>query len=159
MSIPIPRFLIIVLGAGLVLLLACVILVFALRTIRQNNTDIYRREALEAIKLRTNDPQWVLSELAEMQKKHNDDAWLSEHLILAKNGEWMAYCSTCSKTNWKIQDIFLCKASDNNWYDSTYHFCVHAIVLQANGQPDSLRTFIAQYGLHKLDETPETTSR
>lgn len=159
MNIPIPKYLKIFLGAGFVLLLAGFIFATTLRTIQQNNTASYRQEALEAIKQRTNDPQWVPSKLADMQNRPNDDAWLSEHLILAKNGEWLAYCSTCSKTNWKIRDIFLCRASDNNWYDSTYHFCVHAIVLRADGQPDSLQAFIDQYGLHKLEATSKQTHR
>lgn len=71
-----------------------------------------------------------------------------------KTGEWVAFFNKCSKEDPTIRDTFVCRASDGNWYESTFHFCKDVIVLRMEGQPDDLQSFIRNYELTLFSGAP-----
>ena len=77
--------------------------------------------------------------------------WLSNDLILCADGSWLAYRAECYKRDPKVRDIFIAKASDGKWYYSDYHFCIDMVVLDPDGQPESLERFRSQYRLREFD--------
>jgi len=74
---------------------------------------------------------------------------------MMKNGEWIAYANICQKEDWRIHDIFIERASDGQWYYSTFQFCTGMIVLrmqgEAEGQPESVPKFVQEYYLRPFD--------
>jgi hypothetical protein len=134
------------------------------------NTDPYglkakpRREwkdrALAEITRRNNDSVWVAAEIAGLKARAtkdqtDSDGWLSPHLILMTNGEWIAYANVCRKEDGHIHDLFLGRASDGKWYYSTFHFCIGMLVLKMEmveeGEPGSVATFAKKYYLRAFD--------
>jgi hypothetical protein len=106
------------------------------------------------------DREWVTSEISSLKAKQTvpgqeHEAWLSPHLILMENGEWIAYASMCSKEDGRIHDIFIGRGSDGKWYYSTYHFCRQMIVLMMHsgmeGQRETLKGFAQMYHLREFD--------
>jgi len=135
-----------------------------------SNSDPYhlrakpRREwkdrAVAEIARRTADPAWVASEIAALKARAaecpaDSVGWLSPHLILMKNGDWIAYASICSKEDNRIHDIFVGRGSDGKWYYSTFHFCRGMIVLtmpnDMDGPPENLPKFAVAYHLREFD--------
>jgi hypothetical protein len=80
-----------------------------------------------------------------------DGEWLTTSKIVCADGSWLAYRSQCHKADPKIHDIFVAKASDGRWYYSDYHFCIGALVLAMNGQPETLEKFKSRYFLVEFD--------
>lgn len=118
----------------------------------------WKDRALAEITRRSNDSVWIASEIAMLKarpikEEMDSDGWLSPHIILMTNGEWIVYASICSKEDERIHDIFLGRASDGNWYYSTFHFCVGMLVLEQveQGQPASVATFAEKYCLRAFD--------
>ncbi len=84
--------------------------------------------------------------------------WLTDNLMLMRNGEWLVYQNRCSKEDSKAPvpiDIFIGKGSDGKWYCSTWHFCVGALNLKIEGQPESLAVFQMAYYAEPFDGTPK----
>ena len=79
------------------------------------------------------------------------DGWFSPNGVLMKDGSWIVFRSICTKANPKIHDIFIGVASNGKWYYSTYHFCIGAIVILMDDQPESLDSFIKQCHLKEFD--------
>ena len=72
------------------------------------------------------------------------------------NGEWIAYTNICRKQDFKIQDLFIGRASDGKWYYSTYHFCIDMVVLRMREdmlepRPGSVKQFADEYYLKEFD--------
>ncbi len=116
----------------------------------------WKENAVAEIARWMSDPKWLPIQTnvlaANAVKDPSDsDAWLSEHLILMKNGEWIAYASECTKKDPKIHDIFLGRGSDGRWYYSTYHFCIGMLELRMDDQPESLTKFAESYSLRDFD--------
>lgn len=95
--------------------------------------------------------------MAELKKKGTDDSsdsdgWLSERLIVMRNGDWLAYTNICRKQDQHIYDLFLARGSDGQWYYSTYHFCIGMVALRMEEeQPDDLAGFAKTYYLRTFD--------
>jgi hypothetical protein len=120
----------------------------------------WKDRAVTEIAHRSADSVWVAKEIATMKVKSDNariasDPWLSPHLILMTNGEWMVYANICRKENFRIYDLFIGRASDGKWYYSTYHFCIHMINLSfradTKGQPGSVAEFAQEYYLRDFD--------
>ena len=116
----------------------------------------WKEKEIAAIAQRVGDSRWLAAETntlaANAAKDSSDsDAWLSGHLVLMKNGEWIAYASECIKKDPRIHDIFIGRGSDGRWYYSTYHFCIGMLNLRMNDQPDSFAKFAEQYSLREFD--------
>lgn len=81
--------------------------------------------------------------------------WLSDHLILMGDGEWLIYKARCNKVRpHEVEDIFLAKGSDGKWYYSTCHFCVGMVCLlmfQQDEKPNDLAFFVRRYQLREFD--------
>ncbi|WP_338285509.1 hypothetical protein [Luteolibacter sp. LG18] len=77
--------------------------------------------------------------------------WLDERTIVCANGDWLAYRASCEKQVPEIKDLFIARASDGRWYYSTFHFCIGAMVLRDDGQPESLPEFVKRYALREFD--------
>ena len=93
-----------------------------------------------------------LQRLAAIPASESDsDHWLSPKMILLKNGEWLVYTNKCRKEDAKIHDIFIARASDGQWFHSTYHFCVNVIVLRVDPQPSSISQFAQTYFCRTFD--------
>lgn len=116
----------------------------------------WKDNAVAEIALWMSDPKWLAAETNTLAAKaakdpSDSDAWLSERLILMKNGEWIAYASECSKKDRRIHDIFLGRASDGKWYYSSYHFCIGMLELKMEEQPETLSSFAKDYFLRDFD--------
>lgn len=124
------------------------------------NRSKWRREWKETviamIEKQTSDRAWLEKETALVKAKleslgEDDGGWFSEHLLLLKNGEWIAYASRCRKEDWRIPDLFIGHASDGKWYFTTYHFCRGMLSLRVDDRPESLAKFISIYSLREFD--------
>ena len=125
-------------------------------SLRSGARRAWKEKAIADIASRVADPAWATNEVAALRKKGtNDDTsyegWLSDHMILMRNGDWLAYASVCQKRNHRIQDLFLARGSDGQWYYSTYHFCIDMIVLRMEDQSEDLAGFAKKYYLRTFD--------
>jgi hypothetical protein len=116
----------------------------------------WKDKAIGEISTRVADPAWPSNELANLKAKgtndpSDSDTWLSERLIVMRNGDWLAYANICQKEDSRIRDLFLGRASDGQWYFSTYHFCKHMIVLRMEEQSNDLAAFAKTYFLRPFD--------
>ncbi len=132
----------------------------ALEKHRRAERQRYRREwkdrAVAEIRRLANDPDWVAAEMAALKSQppkslYGGEGWLSERLVLLENGDWMVYAAKARKEDQRIDDIFICKASDGKWYYSTYHFCKMMTVLTWRGQRPDLASVIEAYYLEEFD--------
>ena len=141
-----------------VLLLAAFGLVAFLRppSLQSSARRAWKERSIADIAARVADPSWPTNEFARLTAHRTNDvsddaSWLSEHMIVTRNGEWLAYANSCQKQDGRIPDIFLARGSDSRWYYSTYHFCVGMIVLRTEEQPEDLATFAKTYFLQTFD--------
>ena len=116
----------------------------------------WKDEAIAEVDRLAGDADWLASETAKLKSDPPEDdgsgqGWLSDHLILMKNGDWVVYASQCHKQDWRVYDIFVGRACDGKWYYSSYHFCIEMINLTVNGQPSALPAFVEQYYLSQFD--------
>jgi len=116
----------------------------------------WKDRAISEISSRLTDSTWATNELAHLKMGGPDDisdsdGWLSPHLIVMRNGDWLAYANICQKENRRIHDLFLGRGSDGQWYYSTFHFCKGMIVLRAEDQSESLAAFAQTYYLRPFD--------
>lgn len=89
------------------------------------------------------------------QKPNDPSGWVSNNLILMKNGDWLIFESISHKENPRIYDFFLAKGSDGQWYYSTYHFCKDNVALKMDDQSASLPEFVKNYSLQSFDGKSE----
>ena len=119
----------------------------------------WKDNAVKAIAHRTTDVPKITAELARMKSEtekenHASNSWKRGFLFQMKSGEWMAFTNICGKSNFRIYDLFIGRASDGKWYYSTYHFCIGAIALRmradAEGQPENMAQFVQEYYLKEF---------
>jgi len=116
----------------------------------------WKANAIAEIARRSGDSNWIASAVrllkTEMAKPESGSGdWVSEHLILMKNEEWMVYANKCRKEDERIHDIFVGRGSNGKWYYSTYHFCIRMIVPRGDEQPESLAALVQRYFLVEFD--------
>ena len=116
----------------------------------------WKEKGIAEIAARLADPAWPTNEFARLKTQSTDDSggearWLSDHIILMRKGEWLAYANICRKQDKRIQDLFLARGSNGRWYYSTYHFCIGMMVLRMEEQPDDLTGFAKTYFLQAFD--------
>lgn len=146
------------LALALALLCAIICAVVFLRpaSLQSSARRNWKDKSIAEITARVADPEWLTNELAKFRlqgapDETDDGTWLSDHLIVTRNGEWLAYANVCQKKDRRIQDLFLARGSDGHWYYSTYHFCVGMVVLRMEEQPEDLVTFVKAYSLGTFD--------
>jgi hypothetical protein len=116
----------------------------------------WKREALAEISRWTANTNGVNAELAQLkraaaQNPDGEGSWIADHLLLMKNGEWIAYRNHCQKSDARIHDIFLGRGSDGKWYYSTFHFCIAMVSLRMEDQPATLADFVRACFLREFD--------
>ncbi len=116
----------------------------------------WKETAIAGISARMADPAWANREMADLETRGaaisgDSDGWLSERLIVMRNGDWLAYASICRKEDSRIHDLFLGRGSDGQWYYSTYHFCNGMVVLRMEDQSENLAAFARAYYLRPFD--------
>jgi hypothetical protein len=116
----------------------------------------WKEKEVAEIARSTSDAAWLAAETNRLKTNAAPDpsdsaAWLSDRLILMKNGEWMIYASKCSKEDRRIHDIFVGRGSDGKWYYSTFHFCLGMVSLRMDDQPENLTKFGEIYFLREFD--------
>ena len=116
----------------------------------------WKNEAVVEVGRLASDIDWLTTETARLKADPPEDdgsgqGWLSAHLILMKNGDWVVCSSQCHKQDPRVYDIFVGRASDGKWYYSSYHFCIGLVVLAFNGQPPDLPSFVKRYYLEEFD--------
>jgi hypothetical protein len=116
----------------------------------------WKDKAIADISSRVTSSGWASNELAGIRARGTNDTsdsdhWLSEGLIVMRNGDWLAYANICQKEDSRIRDLFLGRGSDGRWYYSTYHFCKGMIVLRMEEQSDDLPAFAKTYYLRTFD--------
>jgi len=115
----------------------------------------WKERSLREISARLSGPGWTTNEITRLKAIKIGDLdyenWLSTDLILLQNGEWLAFKNVCRKEAGHIHDLFLAKASDGQWYYSTYHFCKDMISLKMESQPKDLASFTKYFCLQPFD--------
>ncbi|MEI6234976.1 MAG: hypothetical protein WCT04_18120 [Planctomycetota bacterium] len=141
-----------------VLLLAVIGAVAFLRPspLQSSARRAWKEQSIADITARVADPSWPTNEFARLKSQSTNavsdaDTWLSEHIIVTRKGEWLAFANSCQKQDGRIPDIFLARGSDGHWYYSTYHFCVGMMVLRMEGQPEDLAAFAKTHFLQPFD--------
>jgi len=125
-------------------------------SLRSSARRAWKERSIADIAAHVADPSWPTNEFARLKPQNtnesiDDASWLSDHIILTRKGEWLAYANSCQKQDGRIADIFLARGSDGHWYYSTYHFCVGMVVLRMEEQPEDLATFAKTYFLQMFD--------
>jgi hypothetical protein len=120
----------------------------------------WKESAIPEISNYATNAVWVEQEIQTLRSKDVRDCrpseqWLSKHMILMKNGDWLVYKNHCYKESpILVRDIFLAKGSNGKWYNSSFHFCINMCVL-ANFQdympPNDLASFVRLYNLAEFD--------
>jgi hypothetical protein len=72
------------------------------------------------------------------------------------NGDWLVYFNRSWKQPPHVRDLFVCRSSGGDWFESAYHFCSHPVRLWGEEQPADLPSFISRYKLTRLpvDQVP-----
>lgn len=125
-------------------------------SLRSSARRVWKETALAEISARVAEPAWADREIAELKTRaaahsSGSDAWLSERLILMRNGDWLTYVNICRDEDPHIHDLFLGRGSDGQWYYSTYHFCRQMLVLRTEDPSESLAAFAKAYYLRPFD--------
>jgi len=146
----------VILGVCAVLLATTVIVIVALLSPSPSARRAWKEKAITDISSRVSDPMWITNELAQLHHRSTNDpsdsdGWLSERLILMRNGDWLTYSSVCQKENKRIADLFIACGSDGHWYYSTFHFCVRMLELKMEDQSEDLPGFAKAYSLRLFD--------
>jgi len=148
----------IIAGLGILALLGAVGLVLSQRgdRLHAKARKDWKDQAIIEIARRAADTNWLAIETGTLkkgaaQKDADEGAWLTDHLILMTNGEWIVYASKCSKEDRRIHDIFLGRGLNGKWYYSTFHFCKRMLVLTVDEQPGSVAQFAETYFLREFD--------
>jgi hypothetical protein len=116
----------------------------------------WKEKRLVEIAARVAQPSWPSNELARLNAPsaagtNTESRWLSDHIILTRSGEWLAYAAVCQKEDERIPDLFLARGSDGRWYYSTFHFCINLLNLRMEEQPEDLASFTKTYYLISFD--------
>jgi len=116
----------------------------------------WKQKSIAEITVRVANATWVTNELTDLKpqstsERNRDGGWFSEHMILTRNGAWLAYANICHKQDRHIHDLFLARGSDGRWYYSTYHFCIGMVALRTEEQPEDLAGFAKTYFLQRFD--------
>jgi hypothetical protein len=115
----------------------------------------WKDHAITLIQKRATDPAWIASQTAALHARTATRPWanwIGDEILLMKNGDWIICQNICRKQPAHIEDLFIGLGSDGRWYYSTFHFCVHKVVLFNEGtQPDSLLQFADGYSLRPFD--------
>lgn len=74
-------------------------------------------------------------------------------------GDWIAYTNICQKQDRRIEDLFIGRGSDGQWYYSTFHFCKGMLVLRGEDRPEDLRSFAKGYFLRTFDGRSDESLR
>ena len=140
------------------LLLAVIGVVAFLRTppLQSSARRAWKEKSIAEIAARVADPSWPTNEFARLKPRSTNElsdgaSWLSDHIVLTRKGEWLAYANVCQKQDRRIHDLFLGLGSDGRWYYSTYHFCIGMLVLRMEEQPEDLAAFAKTYFLQTFD--------
>ncbi len=141
-----------------ILLLGVIGVVVFLRppSLQSSARRAWKEKNIADVSARVADPAWPTNEFARLKLQSTNDvsddaSWLSEHIILTRKGEWLAYANSCQKQDGRIPDIFLTRGSDGHWYYSTYHFCIGMVVLRMDELPEDLVAFAKTYFLQTFD--------
>lgn len=146
----------IIAGVGILLIAAGIAVVGRGDQLQSSARRNWKQQSVAEITARVVDPAWPTNELARLKTQNTGEpsaeaSWLSDRIIVTRNGEWLAYASICRKENSRIHDLFLARGSDGRWYYSTYHFCIGMIVLLMDEQPEDLAGFAKTYFLRTFD--------
>ena len=122
--------------------------------VRQHAGAEFRRAAVAQIAAWSETVEWSyfgVSSLAAEQAKVAGRPWIADHLIQMTNGEWMVYFAKSTREDWRVDDIFIGKASDKKWYYSTFKFCPGMAAVTS--QPAGIADFVRTYRLKEFDGT------
>ena len=122
--------------------------------LRKYSQGDWKERAIAAIDHYSKDKAWSALEVEEISKSQGPDKhgwWFSEEMVLMQNGEWITFANACGKSNWRVGDIFIGRGSDDQWYYTSYHFCIGMTVLNLDPQPASLEEFRTTYFLKSFD--------
>ena len=116
----------------------------------------WKDRAVSMLGAGVSDSIWVSNAMREIgadrKRAGSENAnWLTEQTIQMRSGEWLAYTNICQKQDRRIADLFIARDGKGQWYYSTYHFCIHMLVLRADEQPSDLAEFLARYSVRSFD--------
>ena len=143
-------------GVCAVLLAVAVIALAVIFTPSAGARRAWKEKAIAEISSQLTDAMWPSNEVARLSHRgtsdpSDSDRWLSEGLILMRNGDWLTYRSVCRKEKRRIADLFIARGSDGRWYYSTFHFCIGMLDLRMEDQSEDLPAFVKAYYLRPFD--------
>ena len=131
------------------------------RGIRRKANHDFKSHAIAQIQQWSAGKTWEddgVAFLDGQQGEVHGPSWLSDHLIRMTNGDWIVYFQACTKSNWKVDDMFIGRGSDGKWYYTTYHFCIGMFEIAMRlDAPSSLREFIGEYYAREFNGEPDET--
>ncbi len=143
-------------------ILFCIIVVVAMgwriitHILNQQHSQWLERSVAE-IRALSSETNWIVGAIESMHATPEDELgrhFISPDLVVMTNGEWIIYRSATHKQGTEFSELFVGRASDEQWYYTTYHFCRQMMVLGADGQPPSLAHFVTSYYLVPYTEQP-----
>jgi hypothetical protein len=79
------------------------------------------------------------------------DEWVSDHVLLMTNGEFIVYEYRHGRNDYFPPHLFLGHASNGQWLYSSYHFCNHMEMIRFDKPPGSLAEFSKTYFVRAFD--------
>ena len=115
---------------------------------------LWKNRAVVAIASNLQDPEYLKKRFGEIPKPRGEldtsiTQWKTADTIVCRDSSWLAYRAQCHKSDRKVHDIFIAKASDGTWCYSDYHFCIDLMMLEE--QPESLMDFKYRYFMIEFD--------
>ena len=77
--------------------------------------------------------------------------WVSDHVLLMTNGEYIVYASWHGANNGFVNHLFLGHGSDGRWLYSTFHFCNSMAMVFGDEPPGSIAEFAKRYSVREFD--------
>ena len=116
----------------------------------------WKNDVIGAITKDLKSPNYLKERLGKVPKPMSEfdtsePQWLTEDTIVCRDASWLAYRAQTHMNDPKIHDIFIARASDGKWYYSDFHFCKQMMVLESNGQPETLDQLKKEYSLVEFD--------
>ena len=114
----------------------------------------WKEQSVTELRQLSRNNAWIQEQISTIKgtlKVNRDDeaaGFFTPHLILMKNGEWIAYSYLEDEY---VRDLFIGTDGSGKWYYTSFHFCSHMMNMEFWGQPESLASFIKHHSLREFD--------
>jgi hypothetical protein len=142
-----PRGLLIAVGVIAGVVLGIALLGYGWHYWREANLKRVWRSAVAEVTATLAEPGLVDRELAALAAA-SPPGWVSEHLMVCANGDWLCFANRSSHRNSQAGDWLVARDQAGRWYTSRQHFCLGGPILPVlpqNPQPANLPELLHGY--------------